>query len=923
MLIKSIAIFLFSKLTSQMQIIKYYDYPSSETSYKIESIGKYYSISSKSFIYFSEKSKNFTMERYPIPPEIGTLYYTEAIPEISALLLVGNSSKINLVSFSKENFLKTLKTYELKVNKHLHFVKIEMIKRIPNSNIFMASGDNSTIAKLDYVLDNIIYLNQYIDYVSSLAISPLNLYLTSSSTGLLCLSDWTKGEAFHLFSTKSYLDAPSASRINITVFVDFLPERQYFVFASSSENYLFFFDGVNRRIFNRLDGDSKVRCITHIQNSSYLAVGSEDNSLYFLSIDYRLNLLKNDLSANLITLEENDKILVLDNQKKFVVWSFEERICHYACDGCSKPLDDKQCKNCTLGYEKDKEGKCVPKCPQDFYYEDSKCKRYCKSGAFERLPRQCGDCDAGCLTCVGASNTECLSCKTNEALRERGSCTPASSCQKLNSILDPSKTRCLKCFENCLSCSDTGSFNCSSCKPGHHYDYFDQTCTQQCFLKEYYNYSVGLCMRCPPKCVKCQEMNLCDLCEIGKKKIKGRCYDACPEKTYELPFNGTCAPCKDVHCKRCPYNGECKECSTGLILDSQTGSCSENCSRAGVFLEEDTICSPCSKGCKICTNRTNCEECFRGFTFKNEICVKETNIYLEFVVYAVIIFVVAIIFFLFVIYCMNMKKIKKEQRRKTKRRTKHREKERKMFLNQLKKGISIKKKTLRMEEDELSSGCENSPQKEKPNLFNILMESANKETKKSDKIEEENIFKADIPLSKFNDKKKEEGEVETERIFLNLTEREEMRENGDNTIKKTIISSTEDIKEKNKDPLHESKVLKSIKIDESPSKKKSEGNNDDNNYNKLFTLGASSFKKIENKANIEKEKEKISKKPNEPCEDLDIPDISESGLVSKINQLRYKNGTFEVKIKSFRRIEEKQRTIIDEEIDQKKKKERR
>lgn len=889
MLLQSLITFLFYKSLFSLELLKYYDYPSGQKSHTIENIGNYYTISSEKFIYYANKEQKFKMKKLAVPPTIKSAFYTAPIHEIQAILVAGNSSKIAMISFSKTNFLKTLKTYKLKTEPNLHFVKIQMIKRIPEQSVFMASGGNSTIAKIDYVLNDINYITQYIDYVLALAVSPLNLYLTTSTTGLLCLSDWSKGEAYHLFSTKSYLDSSFHSRIDKVVFIDFLPHRQYFVFASTEENYIFFFDGVNRRIFNRLDGSSKVRCLAHVKNSSYLAVGSNDNAFYFISIDSQLNFYKNEVSANLVSFDGNQKLLILDNQRKFVVWALDERLCHYACEGCTKPLSDKHCVKCTEGYMKNEGGQCTSMCGQDMYFEDDACRRNCKLGSFERLPRQCGKCDSGCLTCIGSSSTECLSCRYELLLRERGECTEPGTCKKFNSIIDPSKTRCLKCFENCLDCKDMGSFNCTSCKSGHHYEYEEQTCTQQCFLREYYNYSVGLCMRCPPKCVKCQEMNICDLCEIGKKKIKGRCYDACPERTYELPFNGSCAPCKDVHCKRCPYNGRCSECFGGLILDEEKGTCGENCTRIGTFLKNDIKCVPCIHGCKRCSSRKECQECYKGYTYTQKKCMREGNIYLDLVTFAVGFFVTAIILFLMMIYCMNLKVRKKNYKKLQKKKSKLREKEKQMFLTAI-TNIAKTKKTFDSSSDEEGIGNRVPHMAKHTNPFSNLISMANR-NKSPPKLKEEIIVSQDfgggsIVEERFRRRKKEEDDnIESERMGINNGEKTVNEGTEDETrVKirgpkgKMVISSTDDLKDKK--ALQESKIIRSIKIDEVGGE----------SLEKVFTLGQSRFvkRKEDDEGNVRESS------------------ILESSLVNKIGRMnKGKNGLTVVRSKDFKRIDGK------------------
>jgi hypothetical protein len=202
-----------------------------------------------------------------------------------------------------------------------------------------------------------------------------------------------------------------------------------------------------------------------------------------------------------------------------------------------------------------------------------------------------------------------------------------------NSIPDAANgSTCKKCFDNCRSCLDLGPFNCTSCKENHVFDYYDRTCSKKCYLHQYYNYSIGLCMRCPPNCVMCQNSTSCDLCSVDKKLIKGKCRSKCEENFYEVPFEGKgiCKKCLDSNCRSCPYNGVCKSCNFEYVLDEENHTCIKACNKTGFWLEKvndsSRRCRPCVKNCKSCSSKT-CDECFYGYVkIKNRCRPKKSNL---------------------------------------------------------------------------------------------------------------------------------------------------------------------------------------------------------------------------------------------------------------------------------------------------------
>lgn len=136
----------------------------------------------------------------------------------------------------------------------------------------------------------------------SLAVSRTYIFLSSSDSGILHLGDYTTSTQGFVFSTKSYAGQYESYVVDLTTFVDFLPERQYYVLASSSQKFVYFFDGIFQRIFNRLELSFEVSCIHHVEGTNYVGIGSKfsANELYFIPIDSREEFFRESIGGKLI-----------------------------------------------------------------------------------------------------------------------------------------------------------------------------------------------------------------------------------------------------------------------------------------------------------------------------------------------------------------------------------------------------------------------------------------------------------------------------------------------------------------------------------------------------------------------------------------------------------------------------------------------
>lgn len=150
----------------------------------------------------------------------------------------------------------------------------------------------------------------------------------------------------------------------------------------------------------------------------------------------------------------------------------------------------------------------------------------------------------------------------------------------------------------------------------HNFDYLLKTCFLKCFLREYYDVQLGLCMRCPPNCIICKDSKSCQTCDIGKKLIDGWCYGSCPDRMYEVKFDGRCAACLDKNCLRCPYDGRCRKCKKGFVLDAKDSVCVRSCKGSSKFFDKvKRVCYQCQSNCLRC-DESGCRECKNGYDLK-------------------------------------------------------------------------------------------------------------------------------------------------------------------------------------------------------------------------------------------------------------------------------------------------------------------
>ncbi|WAQ99464.1 MEG11-like protein [Mya arenaria] len=176
-----------------------------------------------------------------------------------------------------------------------------------------------------------------------------------------------------------------------------------------------------------------------------------------------------------------------------------------------------------------------------------------------------------------------------------GGC-PGTSCD--NSMRG--KQCSIPCNKQCSNGCNKGDGKCSSCAPGYHGDFCNETCVNNTFGPNCSNkcneHCTGLCDNV---------MGTCNECSPG---YKGQfCNETCAKTKWGMNCNKTCGQCATEECNS--YNGFCK---TGCLPGYQLNTCQEPCDNRSFGVN----CSGrCNSNCKGPCNKTTglCLDCKSGW----------------------------------------------------------------------------------------------------------------------------------------------------------------------------------------------------------------------------------------------------------------------------------------------------------------------
>ncbi|XP_011405480.2 PREDICTED: furin-1-like [Amphimedon queenslandica] len=196
--------------------------------------------------------------------------------------------------------------------------------------------------------------------------------------------------------------------------------------------------------------------------------------------------------------------------------------CPMNCSSCS---NETYCTRCLSGFYLNARGECYPQCA---------------TGTVQNpLSGQCEStkCHSTCLTCVGPSKKECLSC-SKDLIFFKNECWKACPVGFYRtSNRNEESVSCSSCHSNCRTCDGPTDGECLSCS--HLKPYLDgYHCVQKCRSGYYVNMHKA-CLPCSSQCTHCTDGSTCSHCQ-GSYVVgpAGDCLSECPAQYHES--NGLC-----------------------------------------------------------------------------------------------------------------------------------------------------------------------------------------------------------------------------------------------------------------------------------------------------------------------------------------------------------------------------------------------
>ena len=271
---------------------------------------------------------------------------------------------------------------------------------------------------------------------------------------------------------------------------------------------------------------------------------------------------------------------------------------------------------------------------------------------------ECLNCDPACDSCVGPTDSECLTCSPTAFLAQStGSDTVrcATECefatidrqcvslceanQYQNASVTENTTFCLNCSEMCApdtSCDGPAPTQCDQCRNVSHLT----RCIEICPPNTYENEN-RTCLQCHEQCngctgptntecIRCQNLSL-------TQNTSMTCVPQCPPNHYD-DGEGTCLPCHPECLLGCTGNGpmNCMQCrSVGTRRNNGTIECVNDCNTVNNIYYTDNstgiaLCERCNDLCSTedgCIGPTNsdCITCGNGAYNFNNRCILDCS----------------------------------------------------------------------------------------------------------------------------------------------------------------------------------------------------------------------------------------------------------------------------------------------------------
>lgn len=184
--------------------------------------------------------------------------------------------------------------------------------------------------------------------------------------------------------------------------------------------------------------------------------------------------------------------------------------CGDCSDNCQECRDSYNCIVCNYGY----------------YLSNNVCRK-CELGMYE-IDGRCEICPT--RHCIDCKYRVCMKCNANKRLYNEKCIDPPCPLR----TYDDGNNNCRECPIYCSECDSSG---CKTCDIGYSLDDI-KNCTNKCPAYFIPNPSGG-CDPCKLRtkfCYKCKRENLeeCEQCIYGRFLYKSKCWERCPNGTFEL-----------------------------------------------------------------------------------------------------------------------------------------------------------------------------------------------------------------------------------------------------------------------------------------------------------------------------------------------------------------------------------------------------
>ncbi|XP_058866401.1 proprotein convertase subtilisin/kexin type 5-like [Acipenser ruthenus] len=280
--------------------------------------------------------------------------------------------------------------------------------------------------------------------------------------------------------------------------------------------------------------------------------------------------------------------------------------CHL-CHHTCKQCSGGEPYNCTA-CDKDKFG-------NNRYLFQGECKEACPQGYYPSAEKICQQCPDKCEVCERAN--ECLKC-SSDYYPSDGKCIKLNC--KEGEVENPEYEECMECEKGCKKCMLSDPRSCLSCKEGFYM--FKTRCFEGCPEKTYNDNKTMECRECHKNCVSCDE-NQCHLCEEDFFFSENECVETCNMGFYGDEESEACQPCHQT-CKTCggPNFDDCESCPGDQeLVNRKCGDLIKSCP-IGSFWSAYQKCEKCNRLCKTCTAEKICTSCKKGrYLTAHQSCV--------------------------------------------------------------------------------------------------------------------------------------------------------------------------------------------------------------------------------------------------------------------------------------------------------------